>query len=60
VLCVRVLPRSPPPPQIAAAVSAQLGRLNSNSRYLNADMTDYLAELTATLPEPLQVCVVFL
>jgi hypothetical protein len=41
--------------QVAAAVSSQLGCLYTNSRYLSAELTGYCQELTATLPEPLQV-----
>jgi hypothetical protein len=42
--------------QVAAAVSAQLFRVNTNSRYLSAELNTYIQELTDTLPHPLQVC----
>ncbi|WIA21651.1 hypothetical protein OEZ85_000824 [Tetradesmus obliquus] len=42
-------------PQVAAAVSSQLGCLYTNSRYLSSELTSYCQELTDTLPEPLQV-----
>lgn len=38
-------------------MSAQLSRLNTNSRYLSSELNAYCRELTDTLPAPLQVCV---
>lgn len=42
-------------PRVAAAVSRQLFTLNTNSRYLNADLVTYAERLQATAPDPLQV-----
>lgn len=41
--------------QVADAVCAQMHTLNTNSRYLSSDLSEYVQELVATLPEPLQV-----
>ena len=43
-------------PRVVAAVSEQLAILNTNTRYLQHQLTDYAEELTATLPSPLRVC----
>jgi len=43
-------------PDVVRAVSAQLAVLNTNTRYLQAQLTDYALALTSTLPEPLTVC----
>ena len=43
-------------PAVVRAVSAQLAVLNTNTRYLQAQLTDYALALTATLPAPLSVC----
>jgi len=43
-------------PRVVAAVSEQLAILNTNTRYLQHQLTDYAEELTATLPAPLRVC----
>ena len=43
-------------PTIVKAAQQQLGTLNTNSRYLYKQMTEYARRLTATLPEPLSVC----
>jgi 4-aminobutyrate aminotransferase-like enzyme/Ser/Thr protein kinase RdoA (MazF antagonist)/murein DD-endopeptidase MepM/ murein hydrolase activator NlpD len=43
-------------PRVTAAVAAQLGTLNTNTRYLHEIVTTYAAELTARFPSPLQVC----
>lgn len=42
--------------QVTQAVCQQLATLNTNSRYLHADLTTYTSELLATLPPSLQVC----
>jgi ethanolamine-phosphate phospho-lyase len=41
--------------QVASAVASQLSRVNTNSRYLNGQLTTYCQELTDTLPDPLKV-----
>ena len=41
--------------QVTQAVCQQLATLNTNSRYLHADLTTYTSELLATLPPSLQV-----
>ena len=42
-------------PRVVAAAREQIGRLNTNTRYLYPQLTDYLAALTAKFPEPLKV-----
>lgn len=42
-------------PAVAAAISEQAARLNTNTRYLYGQLTDYAEALTATLPPPLEV-----
>jgi 4-aminobutyrate aminotransferase-like enzyme/Ser/Thr protein kinase RdoA (MazF antagonist) len=42
-------------PAVTAAASAQMARLNTNTRYLYDQLSEYAARLTATLPEPLRV-----
>ena len=42
-------------PRVVAAASEQMARLNTNTRYLYPELTDYLAALTAKFPEPLSV-----
>ena len=43
-------------PRVVAALADQAGRLNTNTRYLHDNIVDYAERLTATLPEPLEVC----
>jgi 4-aminobutyrate aminotransferase-like enzyme/Ser/Thr protein kinase RdoA (MazF antagonist) len=43
-------------PRVVQAVSEQLAMLNTNTRYLQRQLTDYAEALTATLPSALQVC----
>jgi 4-aminobutyrate aminotransferase-like enzyme/Ser/Thr protein kinase RdoA (MazF antagonist)/murein DD-endopeptidase MepM/ murein hydrolase activator NlpD len=43
-------------PRVTEAVAAQLGTLNTNTRYLNEVVVEYAAELTAQFPSPLDVC----
>lgn len=42
-------------PAVAAAISEQAARLNTNTRYLYDQLTEYAEALTATLPPPLEV-----
>ena len=44
-------------PRIVTAASTQLGRLNTNSRYLHDNMVYLAAEVTSTMPDPLSVCI---
>lgn len=41
-------------PGVAAAVSQQLFRLNTNSRYLHEAYVEYAEEMAALCPDPLQ------
>ncbi len=43
-------------PRVVAAVQAQAGLLNTNTRYLHDNPVRYAERLTALLPEPLRVC----
>jgi 4-aminobutyrate aminotransferase-like enzyme/Ser/Thr protein kinase RdoA (MazF antagonist) len=43
-------------PRVTEAVAAQLGTLNTNTRYLNEVVVEYAADLTAHFPSPLEVC----
>ncbi|MGO4293541.1 aminotransferase class III-fold pyridoxal phosphate-dependent enzyme [Chitinophaga sp. RAB17] len=43
-------------PSVVHAIQQQAARLNTNTRYLHDDLVAYGRELTATLPETLQVC----
>ncbi len=43
-------------PRVVRAVSDQLATLNTNTRYLQEQLTDYADALTATLPSELSVC----
>jgi 4-aminobutyrate aminotransferase-like enzyme/Ser/Thr protein kinase RdoA (MazF antagonist)/murein DD-endopeptidase MepM/ murein hydrolase activator NlpD len=43
-------------PRVVAAAQAQLGLLNTNTRYLHDTIVRYAARLTALLPEPLKIC----
>jgi 4-aminobutyrate aminotransferase-like enzyme/Ser/Thr protein kinase RdoA (MazF antagonist) len=42
-------------PRVVAAGREQMGRLNTNTRYLNDTVVRYVRRLTATFPEPLSV-----
>ena len=43
-------------PRVVRAVSAQLALLNTNTRYLQEQLTAYAEQLTALFPAPLTVC----
>lgn len=43
-------------PHIVAAATNQIGKLNTNTRYLHETIVRYAEKLTATLPDPLSVC----
>ena len=43
-------------PRVVAAIQEQVGRLNTNTRYLHENLVTYGTRLCATLPEPLRVC----
>lgn len=43
-------------PHIVRSAQKQLASLNTNSRYIYEQMTEYAQRLTATLPDPLSVC----
>lgn len=43
-------------PRVVRAVTEQLAVLNTNTRYLQAQLTDYAAALTALCPPSLSVC----
>ncbi len=43
-------------PRVVEAARHQVGQLNTNTRYLYDQLTEYAARLIATLPEPLSVC----
>ncbi len=43
-------------PRVVRAVSEQLALLNTNTRYLQEQLTTYAEQLTELLPEPLTVC----
>ena len=43
-------------PRVVRAASAQLGLLNTNTRYLHDTIVAYAERLTALMPEPLRVC----
>jgi 4-aminobutyrate aminotransferase-like enzyme/Ser/Thr protein kinase RdoA (MazF antagonist) len=43
-------------PRVVRAVSDQLATLNTNTRYLQEQLTNYADALTATLPDELSVC----
>jgi 4-aminobutyrate aminotransferase-like enzyme len=42
--------------RVVEAATRQMGRLNTNTRYLHDLVLDYAERLTATLPDPLEVC----
>ena len=43
-------------PAVVAALTGQAKTLNTNTRYLHDHIVEYAERLTATLPEPLSVC----
>ena len=43
-------------PRVVSALTRQAALLNTNTRYLNDIVNEYAARLTATLPDPLQIC----
>lgn len=43
-------------PRVVEAASRQLAELNTNTRYLHANVVEYARRLAATLPDPLEVC----
>ena len=43
-------------PQVIEASTRQMGLLNTNTRYLNRNITTYCKKLLNTLPDPLSVC----
>ncbi len=43
-------------PQVVKALTMQMGVLNTNTRYLNRNITTYCKRLLNTFPEPLSVC----
>jgi 4-aminobutyrate aminotransferase-like enzyme/Ser/Thr protein kinase RdoA (MazF antagonist) len=43
-------------PRVTEAASAQMRVLNTNTRYLNDTLVEYAERLSATLPDPLTVC----
>ena len=44
-------------PRVVAAAQAQLGRLNTNTRFLHDNLVNYAERLLATMPEELSVCI---
>jgi 4-aminobutyrate aminotransferase-like enzyme/Ser/Thr protein kinase RdoA (MazF antagonist) len=44
-------------PRVVRAAAAQMRVLNTNTRYLNDQLAEYAERLVATLPAPLEVCV---
>jgi 4-aminobutyrate aminotransferase-like enzyme/Ser/Thr protein kinase RdoA (MazF antagonist) len=42
-------------PRVVRAAAEQMARLNTNTRYLDAHLVEYVERLAATLPEPLSV-----
>jgi len=42
-------------PRVVRAAADQMARLNTNTRYLDAHLVEYVERLTATLPDPLSV-----
>jgi 4-aminobutyrate aminotransferase-like enzyme/Ser/Thr protein kinase RdoA (MazF antagonist) len=43
-------------PRVVRAVQEQMALLNTNTRYLHANLVRYAARLTALMPAPLRVC----
>jgi ethanolamine-phosphate phospho-lyase len=44
-------------PRVVTAAATQLGMLNTDSRYLHDNIVRLAAEVTATMPDPLSVCI---
>jgi 4-aminobutyrate aminotransferase-like enzyme/Ser/Thr protein kinase RdoA (MazF antagonist) len=42
-------------PRVVRAAAEQMARLNTNTRYLDGKLVEYIERLTATLPAPLEV-----
>ena len=42
-------------PRVVRAAAEQMARLNTNTRYLDENLVEYIERLAATLPEPLRV-----
>ncbi len=42
-------------PRVAGAIARQAARVNTNTRFLYRELTDYAERLLATLPDPLEV-----
>ncbi len=42
-------------PRVVRAAAEQMARLNTNTRYLDRNLVEYIERLAATLPEPLSV-----
>ncbi|KQV44496.1 MULTISPECIES: aminotransferase class III-fold pyridoxal phosphate-dependent enzyme [unclassified Rhizobium] len=43
-------------PRVVKAAQTQMGKLNTNSRYLHDSLVEYSRRLTALFPDPLNVC----
>lgn len=43
-------------PEVVQAANEQMKQLNTNTRYLHENIVRYAQRLTATLPDPLEVC----
>ncbi len=43
-------------PRIVKAAARQMAELNTNTRYLHGHLVEYAERLSATLPDPLEVC----
>jgi len=43
-------------PRVVEAAARQMAELNTNTRYLHPNIVEYARRLTATLPDPLEVC----
>jgi 4-aminobutyrate aminotransferase-like enzyme/Ser/Thr protein kinase RdoA (MazF antagonist) len=43
-------------PRVVRAAQAQMGKLNTNSRYLHDSLVEYSRRLAALFPDPLNVC----
>ncbi|MDP6354393.1 MAG: aminotransferase class III-fold pyridoxal phosphate-dependent enzyme [Planctomycetota bacterium] len=43
-------------PKVVEAAECQMRLLNTNTRYLHGNLTEYAERLTSTLPDPLSVC----
>ncbi|WP_411033731.1 aminotransferase class III-fold pyridoxal phosphate-dependent enzyme [Shinella sp. BYT-45] len=43
-------------PRVVRAAQAQMGKLNTNSRYLHDSLVEYARRLAALFPDPLNVC----